>query len=191
MVLAVKCRNHKKELTAHEDGIEPNTESGGCLSRFGPLPVMVIIGDGLHNFGDGLAIGAAFTAGIGPGISTSIAVLCHEIPHELGDLAILLKSGLKLRWALFLNFMSALTAFAGLYLGIILATTEVARQWIFAVTAGMFLYVALADMMPQITRLANVKNRVTTFIIQNIFFLIGTVFIFLIAIYEDSINVSF
>lgn len=45
---------------------------------------MVIIGDGLHNFGDGLAIGAAFLAGIGPGLSTSLAVFCHELPHELG-----------------------------------------------------------------------------------------------------------
>lgn len=59
----------------------------------------------------------------------------------------MLKSGLKLKTALCLNFMSALTSFAGLYLGIALATTEIARQWIFAVTAGMFLYVALADMV--------------------------------------------
>lgn len=45
---------------------------------------MVVLGDGLHNFGDGLAIGAAYLAGIGPGVSTSLAVFCHELPHELG-----------------------------------------------------------------------------------------------------------
>ncbi|PIK60273.1 putative zinc transporter ZIP12 [Apostichopus japonicus] len=183
----------QKELTKHTDSesVDFSSESGGCLTKYGALPVMVIIGDGLHNFGDGLAIGAAFTASVGAGISTSVAVLCHEIPHELGDLAILLKSGLKLKTALCLNFMSALTSFAGLYLGIALATTEIARQWIFAVTAGMFLYVALADMMPQITHIKNVKDPLTTFILQNIFFLAGAVFIFVIAIYEDAINFSF
>lgn len=54
------------------------------IEGYGPVPVMIIMGDLLHNMGDGLAIGAAFTAGLGPGISTSLAVLCHEIPHELG-----------------------------------------------------------------------------------------------------------
>lgn len=180
-------------LTEHTDAtsIDISNGRGNCLTRYGPIPMMVIIGDGLHNFGDGLAIGAAFSAGLGAGVSTSIAVFCHEVPHELGDLAILLKSGLKFKWALILNFLSALTAFAGLYLGIILASTEVARQWIFAITAGMFLYVALADMMPQITHIRNVKDPLVTFMIQNVLFLIGTAFIFVIALYEDAINVTF
>ncbi|PIK32903.1 putative zinc transporter ZIP12 [Apostichopus japonicus] len=75
------------------------------LTRYGPVPVMIIMGDLLHNMGDGLAIGAAFTAGLGPGISTSLAVLCHEIPHELGDLGLLLKLGIKLKWALLLKLL--------------------------------------------------------------------------------------
>lgn len=59
-----------------------------CLGK-GALPVMVILGDTLHNFGDGLAIGAAFSSSGTAGLSTSIAVFCHELPHELGKSTII------------------------------------------------------------------------------------------------------
>lgn len=65
----------------------------------------------------------------------------------IGDLAILLKSGMKLKWALFLNFLSALTCFLGFYIGIAVGSTLVTRQWILSMTAGMFLYVGLVDMV--------------------------------------------
>lgn len=179
-------------LTDHVDSSSPNIfgKRQNFLTKFGALPIMVIIGDSLHNFGDGLAVGAAFAVGLGTGLSTSIAVFCHEVPHELGDLAILLKSGIKLKWALFMNFISALTSFVGLYLGISLASTEAATQWIFAITAGMFLYVALADMMPQITHIKNVDDPMWTFFLQNVAFLIGTAFIFVFALYEDAISIA-
>ncbi|PIK52005.1 putative zinc transporter ZIP12 [Apostichopus japonicus] len=160
-----------------------------CFSK-GPLPVMVIIGDGLHNFGDGLAIGAAFLAGIGPGLSTSLAVFCHELPHELGDIAILLKSGISLKWALVLNFVSALTCVAGLVVGFIVGVTLEARQWIFAVTAGTFLYIALADMLPQLLRFRDSDNPKLMFCLINIGFLCGMAIIVVIALYEDAILVK-
>ncbi|XP_071853561.1 zinc transporter ZIP4-like [Apostichopus japonicus] len=156
----------------------------------GPLPVIVIIGDGLHNFGDGLAIGAAFLAGIGPGLSTSLAVFCHELPHELGDIAILLKSGISLKWALVLNFVSALTCVAGLVVGFIVGVTLEARQWIFAVTAGTFLYIGLADMLPQLLRFRDSDNPKLMFCLINIGFLCGMAIIVVIALYEDAILVK-
>uniref|UniRef100_A0A8C9F4V4 Solute carrier family 39 member 10 n=1 Tax=Pavo cristatus TaxID=9049 RepID=A0A8C9F4V4_PAVCR len=109
---------------------------------------MVIMGDGIHNFSDGLAIGAAFSAGLTGGISTSIAVFCHELPHELGDFAVLLKAGMTVKQAIVYNLLSAMMAYIGMLIGT--AVGQYANNitlWIFAITAGMFLYVALVDML--------------------------------------------
>ncbi|XP_039349790.1 zinc transporter ZIP10 isoform X2 [Mauremys reevesii] len=113
---------------------------------------MVIMGDGIHNFSDGLAIGAAFSAGLTGGISTSVAVFCHELPHELGDFAVLLKAGMTVKQAIVYNLLSAMMAYVGMLIGT--AVGQYANNitlWIFAVTAGMFLYVALVDMVLRIT----------------------------------------
>lgn len=64
---------------------------------------MVIFGDGIHNLADGLAIGVAFTESSIAGIATSIAILCHELPHEIGDFAMLLKAGMSVKQAVFYN----------------------------------------------------------------------------------------
>lgn len=66
---------------------------------------MVIFGDGIHNLADGLAIGAAFSESYTSGLSTSIAVLCHELPHEVGDFAMLLKAGMSVKQAIFYNIL--------------------------------------------------------------------------------------
>ncbi|XP_030848423.1 zinc transporter ZIP12-like [Strongylocentrotus purpuratus] len=152
--------------------------------------MMIILGDSLHNFGDGLAIGAAFSLSIAAGLSTSIAVLCHEIPHELGDLAVLIKQGIRLRTALLMNMMCACSAFLGLWVGIPLGQTETVREWIFAAVAGMFLYVGLVDMLPMLHQYDGKSNKVTVAILQNIGFLAGIGIILVIALYEDAIKLS-
>lgn len=75
---------------------------------------MVIVGDGIHNLADGLAIGAAFTEDFMSGLSTSIAVLCHELPHEVGDFAMLLKAGMSIKQAVFYNILRQVVAPFGL-----------------------------------------------------------------------------
>eukprot|EP00058_Branchiostoma_floridae_P006829 XP_002592317.1 hypothetical protein BRAFLDRAFT_277179 [Branchiostoma floridae] len=110
---------------------------------------MVIFGDGLHNLMDGLAIGASFQVSVFSGISTSLAVLCEEFPHELGDFAILLNAGMSVRQAMFYNFLSACSCFAGLIIGIVVGDNSEVGQWIFGLAGGMFLYISLVDMMPE------------------------------------------
>merc|ERR550519_2494943 len=113
---------------------------------------MVICGDGIHNLADGLAIGAAFADGYMSGLSTSVAVLCHELPHEIGDFAMLLKAGMTIKQAIFYNVLSSVLAFLGMVIGLVLAASlPEFTPWMFSATAGIFLYVALVDMMPELS----------------------------------------
>ncbi|XP_072265013.1 zinc transporter ZIP5 isoform X2 [Pyxicephalus adspersus] len=111
---------------------------------------MVLLGDGIHNFTDGLAIGAAFSAGIPGGLSTTIAVFCHELPHELGDFAVLLQAGVPVKRVLCFSLVSAFLSYVGMLVGVVASRSSAqVSPWMFAVTAGIFLYVALVDMLPQ------------------------------------------
>ncbi|XP_050992314.1 zinc transporter ZIP4 isoform X1 [Labeo rohita] len=152
------------------------------------LPYMITIGDGIHNFADGLAIGAAFSASWRSGLATSLAVLCHELPHELGDFAILLHCGLSVRNALLLNVGSALTSFIGLYIALSVSTQTVAQEWISAITAGFFLYIGLADMLPTMIHVDS-KRPWLIFLLQNLGLLTGWGILLLLSLYEDQIGV--
>uniref|UniRef100_K1QHW1 Zinc transporter ZIP12 n=1 Tax=Magallana gigas TaxID=29159 RepID=K1QHW1_MAGGI len=154
------------------------------------LIFMVLLGDALHNFADGLAIGAAFTESASVGIATTITVFCHELPHELGDYAILVSSGLSRGRALLFNFLSSLTAFIGLYIGISVSTDDTVRQWIFAITAGLFLYIALADMMPHLTKVKGPHGkRLLMIICNNIGIFVGVLILVLLSLFESKIKV--
>ncbi|CAB1350801.1 unnamed protein product [Coregonus sp. 'balchen'] len=150
------------------------------------LPYMVTIGDGIHNFADGLAIGAAFSESWKSGLATSLAVLCHELPHELGDFAILLHSGVSVKKALMLNVGSALTSFIGLYIALTISTDLATKQWIAAITSGLFLYVGLADMLPTMVHADN-RRPWLMFLLQNVGLLSGWGILLLLSLYEDKI----
>ncbi|XP_040057314.2 zinc transporter ZIP10 isoform X1 [Gasterosteus aculeatus] len=156
---------------------------------------MVIMGDGMHNFSDGLAIGAAFSANLTGGISTSVAVFCHELPHELGDFAVLLKAGMSVKQAIFYNLLSALMAYVGMVIGTAVGQyTHNVTNWIFAITAGMFLYVALVDMLPEMLHGDSEDHKrcqLGHFVLQNLGMLTGFAIMLLIAIFEDRIVFNF
>uniref|UniRef100_A0A8B9Y266 Zinc transporter ZIP4 n=1 Tax=Bos mutus grunniens TaxID=30521 RepID=A0A8B9Y266_BOSMU len=150
------------------------------------LPYVITLGDAVHNFADGLAVGAAFLSSWKTGLATSLAVFCHEVPHELGDFAALLHAGLSVRRALLLNVASALTAFIGLYVALAAGVGEDGETWILAVAAGLFLYVALCDMLPA---MLNVRDRRPwlLFLLHNVGLLGGWTVLLLLSLYEDNI----
>ena len=115
-----------------------------------PVAVSNLVGDGLHNFVDGAIIAAGFLASWEVGVATVIAVAIHEIPQELGDFAIMLKSGLSPRRALILNFLSALAAVAGAVLTLIVGSADSAERILVPFSAGAFLYIANADLLPEL-----------------------------------------
>ncbi|XP_015917728.1 zinc transporter ZIP10 [Parasteatoda tepidariorum] len=153
------------------------------------VALMVIMGDGLHNFCDGLAIGAAFASGIEGGISTAVAVFCHELPHELGDFAMLLKTGMKVKEALFYNGLSSVLCFIGMGIGISLGNVHSATSWVFAATAGMFLYIALVDMLPELNASGDSNTQPSQLLaIQLLGICSGVSIMLLIANYEQDLK---
>ncbi|XP_030410195.1 zinc transporter ZIP5 [Gopherus evgoodei] len=153
---------------------------------------MVILGDGIHNLTDGLAIGAAFSDGVSSGLSTTVAVFCHELPHELGDLAMLLQAGLPVKRVLLSNLTSAFLAYLGMAVGTVVSQgASPITPWIFSITAGIFLYVALVDMLPEMLRRSSGGSRkgpVTYFALQNLGFLLGAAIMLCIALFEGQMS---
>ncbi|PLS81739.1 ZIP zinc transporter [Candidatus Saccharibacteria bacterium] len=119
---------------------------------------LIVIGDTIHNFIDGLAIGAAFLVNPATGIIATIAVATHEIPQEIGDFALLLSKGMKRRTALIINILSGLaTVVAAVAVYLIGGAIELPLAAMLAITAGFFVYIAVSDIIPTIHAETNAK----------------------------------
>jgi zinc and cadmium transporter len=131
-----------------------------------PVAIMNLIGDGVHNFVDGLIIGASYLVSIPVGIATTAAVVFHEIPQEIGDFGVLLHGGFSRGKALLFNFVTALTAILGAVLALLLAgQIEGLTLIILPFAAGNFLYIAGSDLIPELHDHVSVKSSLLQFMI--------------------------
>jgi zinc and cadmium transporter len=130
-----------------------------------PFAIMNLVGDAAHNFIDGIVIAASYMVSIPTGIATTLAVIFHEIPQEIGDFSVLIHGGFSKSRALFFNFLSALTAVLGAIVALSLArvTDEVNAVFI-PFTIGSFLYIAGADLIPELHKEVAVKKSFAQFI---------------------------
>lgn len=143
-----------------------------------PTGQMILMSDGVHNFIDGLIIGVSYLVGVEVGIATTIAVILHEIPQEIGDFGVLIHSGYSTGRALFLNFVSALTALLGTIIALIIGhATEVLTFWLIPLAAGGFIYIALSDLIPEMHKTKHVPHSILQLI--SIFIGIGAMLILL------------
>ena len=136
-----------------------------------PFAYMNLFGDGVHNFIDGLIIGSSYLAGIPVGIATTVAVILHEIPQEIGDFSVLIHGGFTFRKAVLMNFATALTAVAGTVGALLLGITYAwATAFLIPFAAGSFIYIASSDLIPELHKQTGAKKALgqLTFILLGI-----------------------
>ena len=132
--------HHHEEFHNHKDEKESKST----------LP-LIILGDTMHNFIDGVVIAATFMVSVPLGIATSVSVFAHEIPQEIGDFGLMLHKGLKPKRIILINILSAAVAFTGEIITYLLGNIlEAYIPMLLAVTAGFFIYIASPDLIPEI-----------------------------------------
>lgn len=137
-----------------------------------PSAYLILFGDSFHNFIDGIAIAAAFLTSFSLGTATTLAIIAHEIPHEIADYGVLIHGGLTTKKALLFNFLSALTSLAGALIGyIFLQNIRSAVPFSLAFTGGMFIYIACSDLIPDLHHEFKKEKRWT----QSVIFLAGII----------------
>ena len=140
-----------------------------------PMGINILVGDGLHNLIDGMAIAASFMLDVQLGILATVAIALHEIPQEIGDFSLLLYAGYTKTKALLWNLASALMAIFGGVITYFFAQTGDTQLILTSVAAGSFLYIAMSDIMPH---LHNGKN--SHYKVQVLWFIIGLALIYFV-----------
>ncbi len=159
LVLWRHCHSHECEVhgAEHEHVPPPTGHSHDTSAR--AAGNLILIGDGIHNLVDGVLVAAAFLTDIHLGIVTSLAVIAHEIPQELGDFAILLHSGYSRGRALLYNILTSLTTvIGGVAAYFSLSFAQGAVPYVLALAAASFIYIAVADLIPSLHKRPELRD---------------------------------
>ncbi|MDX8127874.1 ZIP family metal transporter [Methylomonas sp. BW4-1] len=174
------CHSHACEAHGEESHEDHHHEHGHthAIQAAGhrPAGMFIILGDSIHNFVDGVLIGAAFLTDVQLGIVTSLAVAAHEIPQEVGDFAILLHSGYKRGEALFYNILASLSTVVGGVLAYFsLGDLHHILPYFLTLAASSFIYIAVADLIPSLHQKTDIKTS-----LQQIGFILAGVVLILV-----------
>ncbi len=145
--------------THHHEGDHHHHEHGHDAheARRGGVPIL--IGDAFHNFADGVVIAGAFLVDLHLGIVATLAVMAHEIPHEVGDFMILLNAGFARKRAFIFNLLSGLSAVFGGVVGyFVLEATQSLLPYALVLAAASFIYIALSDLLPEMMRRSSLRK---------------------------------
>jgi zinc and cadmium transporter len=141
--------HHTKKCESHDCG-------HGHAYNLAPIN---LIGDGIHNFIDGLVIAGSYAVNVSLGITATISIIFHEIPQEIADIGVLLYSGMSKKKVLIFNFLSAGTAIIGAIVGIILSNKLINfNNFVIPFAVGNFLYIAASNLVPQLHRHCDIKD---------------------------------
>ncbi len=142
----------------HEEGCEVH-----------PVSYLILFGDGVHNFIDGLVIAASFVVSIPFGFVTTLLIIGHEVPQELGDFAVMVHAGFEKKKALLYNFVAQLTAVFGGLVGYFFSVSAGSVAFLLPFAAGGFIYIAASDLVPELHKQKNLAKSMASFV----FFLVG------------------
>lgn len=145
--------------THHHEGDPHHHDHGHDAREAGRGAYPILVADALHNFTDGIVIAAAFLVDMRVGLMTALAVLAHEIPHEIGDFMILLNAGFSRRRSFFFMVLSGMSAVLGGVIGyFLLAGLQSLVPYALALAAASFLYIALSDLLPELMRRSSLRD---------------------------------
>ncbi len=166
---------------SHEHDCEDDKCRAKQNNKIHPMGTLILASDSAHNMIDGVIIGVSYFISIEIGIATTIAIILHEIPQEIGHFAILLHSGYTKTKALLLNFISSLFAIAGTAIVFIFGQTiSLYIPILIAFAAGEFLYIAGSDLVPELHKTSNTKQSLWQFIA----IIIGIAMMFALLVFE-------
>merc|ERR1719228_526862 len=177
-----KSSDDEDEVTKEEKTVEKKSESPEADEQeIKVAGFLNLAADCFHNFTDGLAIGASFLAGESIGIITTLTILLHEVPHEIGDYAILIQSGVSPKKAILLQLLTAVGALTGCVFSLVLGgAVDAASKLILPFTAGGFIYIATVSVIPELLEGATLKQSV----LEVIALLLGVYMMVLITEFE-------
>jgi zinc and cadmium transporter len=145
----------------HYEGDGHHHEHGHDAHEAGKAGWMILVGDGLHNFTDGILIAAAFLANPNLGIITGLAIIMHEIPQEIGDFIVLLNAGFTRTRAYAYNLVCSAMAVVGGLLGYFtLERASGSIPYVLVLASSGFIYIAVSDLMPQMQRRATLRETI-------------------------------
>lgn len=152
--LAIMRHSHHHEGDGHDH------HAGHDQAEAGPGGLLILVGDGIHNFADGAMIAAAFLIDVNLGWLTALAIAAHEIPQEIGDFIVLINAGYSRGRALGFNLLSSLAGVAGGVVGYFsFGRSSDLLPYVLAVSAASFIYIALADLVPDLHRRSRQRGR--------------------------------
>lgn len=170
------CDGHLLELDGHLLELDGHSHNHHQEAKKKATGTLILVGDTIHNFVDGILITAAFMTDIHLGIVTALAIAAHEIPQELGDFVILLHSGFKRGKALYYNILSSLGTVVGALLAYFtLSDMQHLLPYILVIAASSFIYVAVADLIPGLHNRVKLSETIQ----QIVLIAAGTIFIFI------------
>lgn len=174
MLLWRHCHSHHGHENIPELGTDHHSENAH-QHQGKAAGALILVGDGIHNFVDGVLIAAAFLTDVHLGIVTAIAIAAHEIPQELGDFVILLHSGYSRKKALFFNILSSLGTVVGAVIAYFaLSSLDHLLPYVLVIAASSFIYVAVADLIPSL----HAKAQLSETLQQMILIVAGIILIF-------------